>query len=60
MIGNHGYQVILGNVLKNSLMQINMSEAYFAMKEEVSSEVANENNTIVYLVPGKHNQHPAR
>ena len=36
MIGNHGYQVILGNILKNPLLRINFTEAYLAMKEEVS------------------------
>jgi hypothetical protein len=35
MIGNHGYQIILGNILKNPLLKINISEAYVAMKEEV-------------------------
>ena len=36
MIGNHGYQVILGNILKNPLLVVNLSEVYIAMKDEVT------------------------
>lgn len=39
MIGNHGYQVILGNILKNPLLKINLTEAYMAMKQEVCYQV---------------------
>ena len=35
MIGNHGYQIILGNILKNPLLKENLTEVYVAMKAEV-------------------------
>ena len=47
MIGNHGYQIILGNVLKNPLLKINLTEAYVAMKEEVC-QVVRPVNAVIY------------
>ena len=37
MIGNHGYQVILENILKGALNQtdVNITEVYVAMLDEV-------------------------